>query len=168
VSGRRPVRRSHSSARGTTLIELLVTLAVLAIGFVALLSAFAQTEVAVGSTADDAQLVSRARAVADFIQSESFTYAPCASPSMYEVTLDQSWLYGAKPQLWTKSDVIATVAQATGGTHTVAGVPNLPLAPIAGGTCGRSVFDYGVQQITFTLRSQSGHTLTRVVYKRWN
>ena len=69
MTARARERRGHAGQRGTTLIELLITIAVLAVGFVAVLSAFGETELAVGATSDDAQLVTRARAVADIIQS---------------------------------------------------------------------------------------------------
>ena len=51
----RAARRARASERGVTLIELLVTIAVLAVGFVALLSAFSADWLAVGTTSDDAR-----------------------------------------------------------------------------------------------------------------
>ena len=148
--------------RGVTLIELLVTIAVLALGFVAVLTAFAQTETQVGSTTDDAQLVSRARAISDYIQSKQLVYVQCAVPLSYQTPLRSS---GEMSSV----DRVVDVEQATssGSGLTIAGTLT-PLTPVNTCTSSGGPTDYGVQRITFEVISATGRTLTRVVYKRWN
>jgi prepilin-type N-terminal cleavage/methylation domain-containing protein len=147
-------RRAHAGERGLTLIELLVTISVMGVGFLALLAAFSTIEVTVGATSDDAQLTSQARQVADYVESEGFTYVACATAASYQPALQ-----AAIPLPAGYSVTVNAVAQASGGTDT-----NGNLSPIDG--CSGSP-DYGVQQIKFTL-SSSRHSLTRIIYKRWN
>ena len=154
-----------------TLIELLVTIAVMTVGFVALLSGFAVIERQVGSTSDDAQLTTVARQVADVIKAEptlangfgqgGLPYAVCASTSSYSTPLN------APGRIAKGSDTVTvtSVTQSTGGTHTVSGVAG-PLLALASCTGGGS--DYGVQQITFKVTSPQGNSISRTVYKRWN
>ena len=153
-------RPARAAQRGATLIELLITIAILAVGFVAFLAAFAQTEGQVGSTADDAQLVSRARQISDLIQSEGFAYIVCASSgSGYQTALRNA-------SVMTSRDTVVSVQQAQGTSTLTGPAGTVPLTPIS--ACSGSGSDYGVQRITFRTASATGRTLTRVVYKRWN
>ena len=174
----RAARRARAGERGVTLIELLVTIGVLAVGFVALLTAFAQTELAVGTTRADALLVSRATQVAGYIQSDSegFTYVKCTGPlgqSPGGVKSYRAQLYDTASKVrisgaWTSLDRIVSVEQASTGNHTVAGQQG-PIAPRDCSLSGTgSSADYGVQRIVFQVVSPGGQTLTRTVYKRWN
>lgn len=179
MTARRNQRRVRRGGEGgVTLIELLVTIAIMGVGFLALLSAFATIERQSGSTADNAQLVNLARRVADVIKTQptltlsgpgqgGLAYKICAAPdgSTYA---SQSQLVGiaGTDTITVKS---ATQAQALGSSHVVSSVSG-PLVPI--NSCGAgtpsAVPDYGVQQITFTVTSPLGNSLTRVVYKRWD
>ncbi len=174
----RAARRARATERGVTLIELLVTIGVLAVGFVALLTAFAQTELAVGTTNADAVLASRAAQVASYIQSSgNFVYVQCTGPlgqspggvKSYLAQLFDNTSAVRVSGAWTSLDRIVSVAQATNGSHTVAG-QQMPITPrddcALSGT--GSAADYGVQQIVFQVVSPGGQTLTRTVYKRWN
>jgi len=166
---RRHLRREET---GLTLIEMLVTIAVLVVGFLALVSAFAQAELRVSSTSDAAQLASHARQVGDAIKAESLAYVQCSGPqgqapsghTTYQAALRSS---GAM----TTRDTVSSVAQAVSSrsSHTVSGVP-APLVAInscaSAGTSSNA--DYGVQQITFQVVASDGRALVRVVYKRWN
>ena len=160
-------RRSHRGERGLTLIELLVTIFLMTVGFLSLLAAFSTIELTVGSTSDDAQLTSQARHVEDYVQSESFSYIVCGAAPDYQAAL-QTAVSSGKVALAAGYGVrVIAVAQASGGSHTVAGV-NGALSPING--CSRgpaSGPDYGVQQIKVEV-SSAHHSLARIVFKRWN
>ena len=163
--GRR--RRSHRGERGLTLIELLVTITLMSVGFLSLLAAFSTIELTVGATSDDAQLTSQAGQVEDYVQSEGFSYIVCGATSDYQVALQAAVSSGKVTLRAGYSAKVIAVAQAAGGSHTVSGV-NGPLSPING--CSRGPGggpDYGVQQIKFQVAS-AHHSLTRIVYKRWN
>jgi prepilin-type N-terminal cleavage/methylation domain-containing protein len=166
----RAARRARASERGVTLIELLVTIAVLAVGFVALLSAFAQTELAVGTTSDDAQLATRAGRVAAYIQSEAFAYVQCTGPTgaAPSGTIPYASALRNAGVINKAGDRIVTVAQATGGDHAIAG-QSVPIVPHDCSLAGTgSLPDYGVQQIKFQVVAVDGRPLIRTVYKRWN
>jgi prepilin-type N-terminal cleavage/methylation domain-containing protein len=162
VTIRRGRRRRHAGQSGLTLIELLVTISIMGIGFLSLLAAFSTIELTAGATADDAQLTSQARQVQDYVESENFAYIDCASAANYQSTLNTA-ISGAKVILFTGySVVVNAVAQASGGSDT-----NGALSAING--CSGGNPDYGVQQIKFTVSSVSArHSLARIVYKRWN
>lgn len=164
------IRPSHRGESGVTLIELLVTIAIMTIGFVSVISAFSAIEIGVGSISKDAQLTSLAREVGDFIQSERFSYVTCGTGAAYDTQL-QSAITAQPPMVIVPggySAHVIVVAQASGGTHVVSGVTS-SLIPIGGCSVGH---DFGVQQIEFQV-SAPGHTAarilyTRIVYKRWN
>jgi prepilin-type N-terminal cleavage/methylation domain-containing protein len=165
-------RRTHRGERGVTLIELLVTIAIMTIGFVSVISAFSTIEIAVGSISKDAQLTSQARQIGDYIESEQFAYITCGTAAGYDAQL-QSAISTQVVRLQSSYNAnVILVAQASGGSHVVAGVSgSQPLIPIGG--CSGSGHDFGVQQIEFQV-STPGHALanpvvyTRIVYKRWN
>jgi hypothetical protein len=153
------------------MIELLVTIAIMTIGFVSVISAFSAIEIGVGSISKDAQLTSLVREVGDYIQSERFAYITCDTGAAYDTQL-QSAITARPPSVIVPAGYTAKVilvAQASGGSHVVSGVSS-SLIPIGG--CSGSAHDFGVQQIEFQV-SAPGHTAarilyTRIVYKRWN
>jgi prepilin-type N-terminal cleavage/methylation domain-containing protein len=162
-------RRRHRSERGVTLIELLVTIAIMTIGFVSVISAFSAIEIGVGSISKDAQLTSQARQVGDFIESEQFAYITCGTAATYDSPLQVAINAQTVKLPAGYTAQVIQVAQASGGSHIVSGVSSL-LIPIGG--CSGSGYDFGVQQIKFQV-SAPGHTAarivyTRIVYKRWN
>jgi prepilin-type N-terminal cleavage/methylation domain-containing protein len=172
VTVRPPGRRAHRGERGVTLIELLVTIAIMTVGFVAMISAFSTIEVAVGSISVDAQLTSAARQVGDYIESEQFAYITCGTNAAYDAALQSA--VSAKLVTLTAGYAahVVGVAEASGGSHVVSGVTgSQPLIPI-GGCSGAQPNDFGVQQIEFKIsgpgRSTASSTYTRIVYKRWN
>lgn len=167
MTDRRSRRGSHRGERGLTLIELLVTIALMSVGFLSLLAAFSTIETTVGATSDDAQLTSQARHIEDYVQSEGFTYIVCGATPEYQAGLQAAVTSGEVTLAAGYGVTVIAVAQASGGNHTVSGV-NGPLSPING--CSRGPAngpDYGVQQIKFQVAS-AHHSLTRIVYKRWN
>jgi prepilin-type N-terminal cleavage/methylation domain-containing protein len=164
-------RHTHRGERGVTLIELLVTIAIMTIGFVSVISAFSAIEIAVGSISKDAQLTSLARQVGNFIESEQFPYLTCGTAASYDAALQLAIPTHVTLPAAYKAHVIL-VAQASGGSHIVSGVSgSQPLIPIGG--CSGSGHDFGVQQVEFQV-STPGHALaspviyTRIVFKRWN
>jgi prepilin-type N-terminal cleavage/methylation domain-containing protein len=156
----RQTRRRHGE-QGLTLIELLVTIAVMGIGFLSLLEAFSTIELTVGATTDDAQLTSQVRQVQDYVESENFTYIRCASAAGYQAAI-QTAITSIPPSLVLQAGYtvrVNAVAQASGGSDTIGAVSAID-------NCS-GTSDFGVQQIEFTVSSVR-HTLTRIVYKRWN
>ena len=163
-------RRPREGESGVTLIELLVTIAVMALAFVALIAAFSAIELQVGSTNDDAQMTTLARQVADVIETQppqgGIAYVQC---SAVNGSVYQTELGGAGLVLGTNTVSIISVAQAqaAGSSHIVSPNPApVALTPIS--TCGGAGSDFGVQQITFRVTSKLQHSITRTVYKRWN
>jgi hypothetical protein len=155
------------------LIELLVTIAIMALSFIALIVAFSAVELQVGSTADEAQLTTLARQVADIIETQpaqggggGIAYVLCSAVTgaTYQTELNSAGVTAG-----TDTVTVGPVAQAqaSGSAHVVSPNPSpVALTPIS--NCGGSAADYGVQQITFRVTSQLGHSLVRIVYKRWN
>jgi prepilin-type N-terminal cleavage/methylation domain-containing protein len=166
-------RRIRRGERGLTLIELLVTISLMGVGFLSLLAGFSTIELAVGATSDDAQLTSLARQVSDVIESESFAYVQCTGPlgqapsGAISPPSYQTAIRSAVTTTYTISILAVAQAQGSGSSHTVSGVSS-PLLPINGCSAGPAAGpDYGVQQIKFQVAS-AHHSLTRIVYKRWN
>lgn len=156
-------RRTHRGECGVTLIELLVTIAIMTVGFVSVISAFSAIEIGVGSISNDAQLTSLARQVGDFIESEQFLYITCGTAAGYDASL-QSAIPAPLVIPSGYATHVILVAQANGGTHVVSGASS-SLIPIGG--CSGSSHDFGVQQIEFQV-TVAGHSIQRIVYKRWN
>jgi prepilin-type N-terminal cleavage/methylation domain-containing protein len=154
----RQTRRRHGE-QGLTLIELLVTIAVMGIGFLSLLEAFSTIELTVGATTDDTQLTSQVRQVQDYVESENFTYIRCASAAGYQAAIQTARTSGALVLLAGYTVTVNAVAQATGGSDTIGAVSAID-------NCSGTP-DFGVQQIKFTVSSVR-HSLARIVYKRWN
>jgi prepilin-type N-terminal cleavage/methylation domain-containing protein len=168
------LRRTHEGERGVTLIELLVTIAIMALSFVALIAAFSTVELQVGTTSDDAQLTTLARQVTDVIETQSaqggIAYVLCSSSGG---TTYQTELNSAGLTTGTDTVTVVTVAQAqaSGSSHVVSPNPApVALNPISncGGSGQSTTPDFGVQQLTFRVSSTLGHSLVRIVYKRWN
>ena len=165
---RRLKRRGEA---GLSLIELLISISIMAIAFVALAAGFAQSELLVGSSADDAQLASLARQVADLTQSEGFAYVACTGPAGQAPsgkTTYQTALRAAVSTTYT-INVVGVMQADASSQHTVSGTTG-PLTAInncVGAGTGSSA-DYGVQRITFAVVAPSGRSLQRVVFKRWN
>lgn len=165
---RRRQRRNHAGERGLTLIELLVTISIMTIAFLSLLAAFSTIQLTVGATSDAAQLTAIAREASDVIESESFAYVPCTGPLGQAPTGVTSYQTAIQTAVSSKVTVVAVAqAQGSASSHTINGT-TVPLSPINGCSSGPATGpDYGVQQIEFKVAS-SRHSITRIVYKRWN
>jgi prepilin-type N-terminal cleavage/methylation domain-containing protein len=139
---------------GLTLIEMLVTIAVIGIGVVGIAYGFAAAVRSAGDTQEQATLDGAAHYLADYMQSDSVTYQTCATsypaPSM-------------------------TDPSAASAAYLDEGVPWLPSFPVAVSspsptpgyaslkTCTTGD-DYGVQEITITV-TDHGISVTQVVWK---
>src|ERR1700719_678824 len=114
-------RGQRSGEHGVTLIELIVTIAIMTIGFVSVISAFSAIEIGVGSISKDAQLTSQARQVGDYIESEQFAYITCGTAAVYDAPLQAA--ISAQTVTLTPSYAahVVLVAQASGGSHVISG-----------------------------------------------
>jgi prepilin-type N-terminal cleavage/methylation domain-containing protein len=172
VTVRQRRHRAHAGEQGLTLIELLVTIAIMGVGFLSLLSAFAVVERQVGSTSDNAQLASAARQVGDVMESDTFAYVQCTGPAGQPPS-GNSYQTTIRGLVTIAGDTITVLsvaqAQAAGSSHTVSGNTTALNAISSCGSAGTgSGADYGVQRINFKVQSTTGNSVSRVVYKRWN
>ncbi|HEX6538965.1 MAG TPA: prepilin-type N-terminal cleavage/methylation domain-containing protein [Candidatus Dormibacteraeota bacterium] len=164
-----PTRSGRRGQRGLTLIETLVTVAVLAIGVVGIGAGVAQTEKISGITQNQAQLEVSMRQFADWVRSSSSTglpYTLCATKAGYNASVATAKSAGALTA--ASNPVVSAVNLSTSGTRTPSGGTAVNIAPLqtCSGTCpGAScVGDWGAQEITLQV-SSAGSTLTRVVWK---
>jgi Tfp pilus assembly protein PilV len=173
--GRMPYRRQRRRAEhGLTLIEMLVTIALMTVGIVGVAALFANMERGAVITSDQATLEVAMRHVATYLQSPSLVYAPCAATaagSAYSVatTLDNVPL---KVSSVSVSLTPASAAEWQAGSGAGSGTPQPPIYDCNGGphtttasTCPSSYCDWGVQRLTVKLTSPTGRVLTRVVFK---
>lgn len=153
-------------------MELLVTMALLGLGFVAMIGLFSVIVITGRSPTNDAQLAALARQVEDYIESPNQAYIVCGTAAQYDsalasaisagtITIPSNTTIPSKPSVH-----VVEVQQASGGTHTIGGVGGQSLTGI--GRCGAGQ-DFGVQQIEIQLIvPNSDQSLSRIVYKRWN
>lgn len=176
-----PTRSGRRGQRGLTLIETLVTVAVLAIGVVGIGAGVAQTEKISGITQNQAQLEVSMRQFADWVRSSTPALVPtnctsgscpnlpyklCATKADYTASVANAKSAGAVNP--ASNPVVSAVNLSTSGTRTPSGGTAVNVAPLqtCSGTCpGAScVGDWGAQEITLQV-SSAGSTLTRVVWK---
>jgi multidrug transporter EmrE-like cation transporter len=169
-------RAARSGEGGLTLIELIVTIAIMMVSFVSVLAAISTVELMVGTTKQDALLTSAARQVGTYITTSNLHYSPCEASSGGDYTTAlRAAVTTTNPapvgKLYLPSGYsvsVMAVAQAQGSVsasyNVVSGV-NTALTPVAACT----PTDYGVQQIQFKVSSVGGRqSVTRIIYKRWN
>ena len=159
-------RRARPGERGLTLIELIVTMALLTLGVLAMLGLFSTIVIALRSTDSSGQMATQLRQVQDYIeQSVNLQYIPCGTAAAYDTALQ-----GALPSIGVPASYsvhVVGLQQASSGSHTVGGVAGLAISPIY--VCAGSPSpDYGVQQLELRIVDTSGHSLQRLAYKRWN
>lgn len=153
----RPGRRGHAGERGLTLVEMIVTIAIISVGVLGIAGGLAQSERIAGINQEQAELEVAMRQLSDFVRDSSpqgLGYVKCASPGAYNPHLP------AAPSgvTWT----VSTVLKSTSGTRTSATGSTASTPPLQ--SCGAGVGDWGVQQITLTV-STSARSLTRTVWK---
>jgi type II secretory pathway pseudopilin PulG len=146
-----------------TLIELVVSIAVLSIGVVGIAFGFSAAERSATITQTQAQLEGTIRHISDYIRShDQLTYQLCATPATYSVPnpLEGITLNPANP--------VTAIALSTSATRNGAAVPPLKdctTQQVAPSSCPNlHTCDWGVQEIKITATS-GGRSLTRWVWK---
>jgi prepilin-type N-terminal cleavage/methylation domain-containing protein len=151
---RRP-RRSGAQA-GLTLIEMLVTVALIAVGVIGITSAIAAAERDAAITQDAAAVQAAMRELSDLVRSDrplaegGLPYRQCARPDNYIHDLPHP---PAGIVAWT----ILAVNESTAATRNGSATPALR-------SCGAGASDWGVQEITLRVASPN-RSLTRIVWK---
>jgi len=148
-----PRRRGRRGEVGFTLIEMLVTISVIAVGVVGIAYGFSAVVRGAGSAQVQATLDGAARDAADYLQT-SLTYSPCDRPA-YSL----SGLSALPGVSWTIASVSesssASLVGFTGPVQCTTG---------RGRHSGTTSYDYGVQEITITV-SEGSLSLTQTVWK---
>lgn len=152
MSCRRSRRRSQS---GLTLIETIVTIAILAIGVTGIAASFSASQILSRDNALEAELAATARSNTDNLRSSAVAYVPCAAPSVYQTSVSQP------------AGETVTVLAPVIYIQTVAGSNNAAPLHDCGGVPDQK--DLGIQQLRIKTTDQAtGRSLVRVVLKMWN
>lgn len=166
-----PERRRHARQRGLTLIETIVTVAVMTVGVLGIASSLSAVERIATISQNQSQLEVSMRQLSDWARNSSsgtcssaqcpaMPYRYCATdPSTYNAFVVNAEASGALSSS-IGSAPIRSVNVATGSTRTAGTTPyTIPaLASCTGGG------DWGVQEITLKV-TVSGNTVQRVVWK---
>lgn len=158
-------RRRRGGERGVTLIEMLVTVAVMGAGIAAMLGGFAGAERAAAVARSQAALVDALRTAADEVSAAP--YAACAG-----IASGVAYPVSVPGVVATAS---AVVRPASPPSLSAGGVPVSVSAVLCGAGGGSAVgsscvagaaqaCDYGIQRVTVTV-SGGGRTLSRDVWK---
>lgn len=158
--------------RGLTLIETVVTVAVLAVGVVGIASSLAAVERIAGISQNQSQLEVSMRQLSDWVRNStsatcssgtcpSLPYRYCATnPSTYNAFVANAEAAGTLTSSIGSAPIqsvkVSTAGTRTGSTGTVA-MPSLT-------SCGGGGGDWGVQEITLKITA-NGNTVQRVVWK---
>lgn len=144
---------------GLTLVESLVTIAVMAVGVVGIGAALAETEHIAAINQDQSQFEVAMRQLSDFVRDSSssgLTYKTCEQSTANDTSAYNKQLPARPPGLfWT----IAHVDESSAGTRNGA-----PTPPLSTKGCAPGTGDWGVQEITVTV-SDGARSLTRTVWK---
>jgi prepilin-type N-terminal cleavage/methylation domain-containing protein len=139
-----------------TLIEMLVTIAVIGIGVVGIAYGFATVVRSSGDTQEQATLDGAAHYLSDYMQSDAdVAFQLCATSYAAPSTTDpsaESAAYLDRGVSWPSS-----FAAAVSSPNPTPGYASLE-------TCSASTDDYGVQELTITV-TDHGISVTQVVWK---
>jgi prepilin-type N-terminal cleavage/methylation domain-containing protein len=144
---RRPSRRLRAGEAGLTLIEMVVTLAIISIGVVGIAYGFSAAVRGAGDAQVQAELDAAAQAAATYVQSV-LPYCPCDNCAGGTYSLNGLPM---PPHVTAWSLASVTESQPS------------PNPGFSGTTCQAGV-DYGVQEITVTV-SDGSNSMSRVVWK---
>lgn len=182
-------RRLKRGQRGLTLIETIVTVAVLATGVVGIAAGVSATQRISGITQNQAQLEVSMRQFADWVRDSTTTtcttaaggcpnlpYALCASKTVYQTpNVANAISAGALTAAAGETLTITQVNLSTSGTRTPLGGAAVNVRPLAvtpsppcsgAGTCPGAgcIGDWGAQEITVQVVS-GANKLSRIVWK---
>jgi prepilin-type N-terminal cleavage/methylation domain-containing protein len=170
--GTRPqIRRlRRSRERGLTLIEMILTIAIISVGIVGIAASFSTAELAARDVSVQSQLEAQARLDTDLLRSDclaAITTTQCGSQGVpYIICAGTAAATGGSYSSYIPDTV--TVTLETSATSNSAGTLANPAGKIPK-DCGGSpdVQDYGIQKLTVTVTA-TGRSLSRIVYKKWN
>jgi prepilin-type N-terminal cleavage/methylation domain-containing protein len=149
-------RRRHRRERGLTLLEVIITIAILTIGVVGVMGGVAAAQRISGINQNQAQLEPAMRQLSDFVRDSSpqgLAYRLCAN-----TTSNAYNLAGLGPPPATLQWAITKVAVSMTGGGTRNGVATSPLQTCTGGG------DWGVQEITLKVWNAT-RSLSRIIWK---
>lgn len=161
----RAARGRRGGERGLTLIEMLVTIAIMSIGIAAMVGGLADAERSAAVARSQSALDAALRTASDQLRSAPYVACAGVSPgdaytvSVPGVSAEAATVLrpDAPPQLSSAAGAVteaSTRCGASGGTLELDGC-----TPGHGETC-----DYGIQRVTVTV-SSSGRTLSREIWK---
>jgi prepilin-type N-terminal cleavage/methylation domain-containing protein len=166
-------RRRRAGERGLTLIEIIITIALLTIGVVGIAGGIASAEHIANISQNQAQLEVQMRQLSDWARdstSTGMTYAWCASTSTYQTSINSAITGGALTRPAGVQLTVTHVYFSTSGFRNGAST-----APLSGDTCSGTcpgatcVGDWGVQEITLKvsepLTSGGVRSLSRTIWK---
>jgi prepilin-type N-terminal cleavage/methylation domain-containing protein len=170
-----PRRAGRVSEHGVTLIEMLVTIALISVGVLGLAGGVANLQVSARVTTDQTRLELAMRQVTDYLRAPyngdattSIQYAPCAATYAIPATIAGVTLLAPAGPLRVLPTV--TVAVSTSATRSSGAAP-FPVKDCTSGVfapqigCTAANCDWGVQKVTVTITSTTNRSLTRLVYK---
>jgi len=160
----------HRSEAGLTLIEMIITIALITIAIVGITGAVASTERLSAVNQSQAKLEIQARQVADFVRDSrgsGLAYHACADNVYYNAHLGGSAPAGGGTT-WIITKVNESMANQDLRNGSSTGVTPAGNG-VTGGICSVTVWDYGVQEIWVKVCETScmaaNRSLTRIVWK---
>ncbi len=151
-SGTRPSRRRRAAQKGLTLIETVVTLAIISIAVVGIAYGFSAAVRGAGDAQAQAELDSAAQTATNYVQSK-LSYCPCDVPGPACEGGPYSLAGLPMPSNVTNWSLTAVRESQ----------PN-PTPGFAGTSCNGGEVDYGVQEITLVIAS-GPNSITRTLWK---
>lgn len=152
----RPRRGRRLPEAGLTLIEAVVTIAVMSIGVLGLALSLSSVQLLARAETRQSQLAATVRLIGDTLRSSGSTaYIACASAGSYNSVLASL----ALPTTENYSVLSLDLVPPSGANYNASGF----LAPCSGTP------DWGLQRISIRVTDNpSGQVLNRVVYKMWH
>jgi Tfp pilus assembly protein PilV len=156
---------------GLTLIEMIITIALITVGVVGIAAGVASAERIARISQDQAQLEVQTRQLSDWVRdstSAGLSYKPCASKTTYQASVNAAITAGVLTPPAGVQLTITNVYLSTNGSRNLVGTG--PLNTCSGSCPGAScVGDWGVQEITLLVTEPTASTglrsLTRTVWK---